>query len=141
MVHAPSHCGKTEWAASLFKNPLKLLVGDLAFFPDGMRQLNRKVHDGVVLDDVRDLSFLHFHQEKLQGKDSLVEFASSPCGKEAYRKDLYCLPIVVTVNNDTKNLEYLRTKDFLSNRRNVLVLSFAGRPGETPPSTELQLPF
>ena len=88
MVHAPSHVGKTEWALSLFKKPLKLLVGDLTFFPDGMRKLDRKVHDGVVLDDVRDLSFLHFHQEKLQGKDEPVEFASSPCGKEAYSKDL-----------------------------------------------------
>ena len=104
-----------------------------------MRKLDRKVHDGVVLDDVRDLSFLHFHQEKLQGKDEPVEFASSPCGKEAYSKDLYCLPIVVTINNDTKNLDFLRSKDFLANRRNVVVLSFSGRPGEAPPSTAVQV--
>ena len=37
-----------------------------------MRQFQRGVHDGLVLDDVRDLDFLVSHQEKLQGKhDSL----------------------------------------------------------------------
>ena len=91
----------------------------------------------LVLDDVRDLAFLDLHQEKLQGKAEPVEFGSSPCGKEAYSKDLYCLPIVVTINNDTANLHYLRCKDFLAKTENVVLLSFRGRPGEAPPSTEL----
>ena len=30
--------------------------------------LSRKFHDGIVLDDVRDLQFVVEHQEKLQGK-------------------------------------------------------------------------
>jgi len=67
LVHGPSRCGKTEWVCSLFKKPLKLEVGSLEFFPDGLRALDRKVHDGLVLDDVRDLLFLSNHQEKLQG--------------------------------------------------------------------------
>ena len=79
LVHAPSCCGKTEWACSLFRKPLKVQVGPLGFFPDGLRALDRKVHDGLVLDDVRDLAFISNNQEKLQGKyDCLVEFASTP---------------------------------------------------------------
>ena len=34
LVHGPSWCGKTEWAKSLFKNPLVLLIGSLTQFPD-----------------------------------------------------------------------------------------------------------
>lgn len=85
LVHAPSHTGKTEWASSLFRRPLELKVGSLPHFPEGMRRFQRTVHDGVVLDDVRDLQFVVEHQEKLQGKyNSLVEFAStaaSACSK------------------------------------------------------------
>ena len=136
LAHAPSRCGKTLWACSLFKNPLKVEIGQLMHFPARMRELDRKVHDGLVLDDCRDLAFLDLHQEKLQG-NGVVELASSPCGKEAFKKDLFCLPIVVTVNNDTKHLEYLRSKDFLSDRENVVVLSFSGRPGVVAPASEV----
>ena len=45
----------------------------------------------------------------------------------------------VLTRNDTKNLDFLRSKDFLANRRNVVVLSFSGRPGEAPPSTAVQV--
>lgn len=78
LVHAPSHTGKTEWASSLFQKPLEIQVGSLTHFPEGMRQFQRGVHDGIILDDVRDLQFVVEHQEKLQGKyNSLVEFAST----------------------------------------------------------------
>ena len=137
LVHAPSFCGKTEWALSLFKKPLKVSVGSLTFFPAELQKLNRKVHDGLVLDDCRDLSFLDLHQEKLQGKAELVEFGSSPCNRDAYTKDMYCLPIVVTINNDTANLDYLLCKDFFSKKDNVVLLCFSGRPGLAPPATEL----
>ena len=68
VVLGSSGKGKTEWACSLFRNPLKLLVGSLKFFPEGMRRSGRAVNDGLVLDDVRDLLFLSDHQEQLQGK-------------------------------------------------------------------------
>ena len=75
IVLGPSRAGKTEWAKSLFQCPLELKIGCLTFFPDGMRRFQRGVHDGLVLDDVRDLQFVVDHQEKLQGKyDHLVEF-------------------------------------------------------------------
>ena len=51
--------------------------------------------------------------------------------------DLYKLPMVFTINDDTKNLDLLQTSDFLKNRNNVRVLSFSGRPGENPPSATL----
>ena len=134
MVHAPSYSGKTEWAESLFNNPLKLLIGTMTHFPERARELDRSRHDGLVLDDVRDLQFISDHQEKLQGKYSgLVSLADTPSGQYAFCKDMYKLPVVVTVNDSTKNLQFLRDHDFLSSQDNVRVLSFRGRPGEAPP--------
>lgn len=136
LVHAPSHTGKTEWASSLFANPLELKVGTLAQLPEGMRRFQRAVHDGVVLDDVRDLQFLVDHQEKLQGRyNGLVEFATTAGGTCAFLKDLYKVPFVLTVNNTTRNLDYLATNDFCSKPENVCFLSFLGRPGEAAPKT------
>ena len=60
--------------------------GRLEFFPDGMRALDGNVHDGLVLDDVRDLEFLSNQQEKIQATD-VVEFASTPGGGFSYKKD------------------------------------------------------
>ncbi len=108
----------------------------MEFFPDGLRALDRKVHDGLVLDDLRDLVFLSNRQEKIQAT-GVVEFASTPGGQLAYKKDLYRLPIVVTINDATTNLNLLHKNDFLSNRANVCGLSFSGRPGEVPPQKTL----
>ena len=138
LVYAPSFCGKTEWSESLFKKPLKLQVGTLTHFPDGARKLDRKKHDGLVLDDVRDLQFLSDHQEKLQGKYSgLVELGTTPSGQYAFEVDFYRLPVVVTVNKSTENLGFLTSHDFVSRRENVRVLCFKGRPGEVPPTDHL----
>ena len=137
VVHAPSFTGKTEWALSLFKRPLELKVGMLTTFPETMRSFNPKLHDGIVLDDVRDMNFLVEHQEKLQGKyNGVVEFGSTAGGTCAYWRNLYGVPVVVTVNNSTRNLDFLATDDFLSNPGNVHLVRFSGRPGEAPPQTK-----
>ena len=136
LVHAPSDTGKTEWASSLFANPLVLKVGILKQFPEKMRNFDRKQHDAVILDDVRDLQFLADHQEKIQGKYSdLIEFASTPGGQCAFFKDLYRVPLVATINNSTANLHFLSCHDFLSKKSNIHLLSFATKPGEQPPRT------
>ena len=71
----------------------------MEFFPDGVRAFQRHVNDGLVLDDVRDLSFLVEHQEKLQGKyDARVEFASTQGGTCRYTKYLFAVPVAVTIN-------------------------------------------
>eukprot|EP00973_Karenia_brevis_P000924 127313-Karenia_brevis.AAC.1 len=67
VVLGASGKGKTEWAQSLFRNPLVLKVGGLEHFPDGMRTFRRGHHDGLILDDIRDMLFLTDHQDKLQG--------------------------------------------------------------------------
>ena len=91
LVLGPSHTGKTEWAKSLFCKPLELKIGTLEHFPEKMREFDRNFHDGLVLDDVRDLKFLSDHQDKLQGKyDSRVEFASTPGGPALTRST--CTP-------------------------------------------------
>ena len=65
LVHAPSYAGKSEFAVSLFKKPLYLEIGASGLWPPGMKQLDRSTHDGLVLDDLRDLEFIHANQEKL----------------------------------------------------------------------------
>ena len=98
-------------------------VGTLEHFPDAMRTFDRKIHDGIVLDDIRDFYFLVRHQEKVQGKvDRVVSFAETPSGGYAYRRWLWRVPIVVTANFTTKNRELLNTDDFLSNPENRVVV-------------------
>lgn len=136
LIHAISRTGKTEWATSLFTNPLQLQVGSQTYFPEGMREFKRGKFDAVILDDVRDLEFLREHQEKLQGKYNVqVPFAPTPGGTCAFKRDLYRVPFVLTINNSTRNLDFLRTDDFCSKRENVFFLSFASRPGQEPPQT------
>ena len=99
ILHGPSFTGKTEYAKSLFPKHLELKIGTLQHFPDTMRTFQRAEHAAIILDDVRDVTFLAQHQDKLQGKyDALVEFASTPGGQCAYTKDLFCTPIIVTIN-------------------------------------------
>ena len=127
VVFGPSRSRKTEFAKSLFKNPLELKVGTLEHFPEGMRAFQRKKHDAVVLDDCRDFGFLVKHQEKLQGKsDARVEFASTPGGQCSFSKWLHRVPVVVTANNTTKNSELLDTDDFLGNLDNRVLVRLAG---------------
>ena len=114
VVLAPSRAGKTEWAKSLFKQPLTVQVGDLEHFPDGLRKFSRKIHDGIVLDDMRDFYFCVRHQEKLQGKvDTTAMSASTPSGQHAFAKWLWKAPIVVTANSTTRNADLLEKNDFL----------------------------
>ena len=123
IVLGPSRSRKTEWAKSLFQNPLELKVGTLEYFPDGMRRFTRGTHDALILDDVRDFSFLVQHQEKLQGKvDAAVEFASTPGGQCAFKKWLWRIPIIVTANFTTKHRELLDVDDFLGNPDNRVLV-------------------
>ena len=125
IVIGPSFSGKTEWANSLFKKPLELQVGTLMYFPDGMRKFDRKTHDGLILDDVRDLEFVAANQEKLQSSyHRAVEFAPTPGGTRVYRKYLFRVPIVITINYSTKNLQYLAEHDWLMRDSNRVVVEW-----------------
>ena len=127
VVVGPSFSGKTEWANSLFANALELKVGTLTHFPEKMRSFDRTTHDGVVLDDVRDLRFLTDNQHALQGKyNTEVEFASTPGGCCAYSLDLFAVPMVVTVNHSTLNLGMLEHHDWLAKPSNRRVVYFGG---------------
>jgi len=127
LIVGPSQSGKTEWAKSLFKRPHEVKIGNLTYFPDMMRQFDRKVHDGLVLDDVRDLAFLSDHQEKLQGKyDAPIEFGNTPGGKCRYFRNMFKIPVAVTTNYDTKGLERLHADDFLGNPDNREVVYLDG---------------
>ena len=104
---------------------LRLKIGDLEHFPEKMREFCRHKHDGLVLDDVRDLQFVDNHQEKLQGKyDSVVEFASTPGGTCAFKKYLFAVPVVVTINMSTRNLGFLDNHDWLGKPANRVLVRF-----------------
>ena len=127
MVLGASFTGKTEWSKSLFKAPLELKIANLTHFPDKLRTFDRELHDGIVLDDIRDLGFLSDVQDKLQGKyDSLLEFGTTPGGQCKYFKYLFKVPIVATANYSTKNLAYLETHDWLGKPDNRTVVHFTG---------------
>ena len=99
-----SASGKTEYAKSLFQQPLELKVGSSEIFPAKMVEFKRGTHDALILDDVRNLDFLVTRQEKLQGK--YIEFATTQGGTCFYTKFLFQIPTVVTINFTTKNRSY-----------------------------------
>ena len=125
VVIGKSHTGKTEWAQSLFENPLVLEIGELTTFPEKMRSFDRDKNDAIVLDDLRDLLFLDKHQDKLQGKyNKEVEFASTTGGTCAFFQDMYAVPVVATANHSTLNLDALITHDWLGLAKNRLVVQW-----------------
>ena len=96
-----------------------------------MVKFSRRRHEGIVLDDVRDLEFLAQHQHALQGKyDAEVEFASTPGHKCAFFKYLYKVPIVATINDSTLNLGYLEDHDFLGKAENRVLFHLTENPFE-----------
>ena len=128
VVLGESMSGKTEWAKSLFSNPLELKVGALGQFPDRLRSFDRKLHDGIVLDDVRDLAFVTDNQDRLQGKyDAVLEFATTPGGQCKFEKYLFKIPVAVTANYSTQNLSYLESHDWLGKPGNRTVVHYKGR--------------
>ena len=134
VVKGPSHSGKTEWVKSLFANPLEVKIGKSEHFPDAMREFDRSKHDGLILDDVRDMKFVTDHQHALQGKyDAKVEFASTPGGTCAYTRYLYAVPTVVTCNFATENLGLLLSDDWLRHEKNRRLVDFPEILGEFQP--------
>ena len=127
IVIGASYTGKTEFANSLFENPLELKVGGLAGMPDKLRLFQRHTHDGIVFDDLRDLAWVTDHQDKLQGKyNSVLEFGTTPGGQCVYYKYLFKVPMVLTCNFDTQNLGMLETHDWLGKPQNRVVVHVHG---------------
>ena len=114
-------------------------IGSLAVFPDGLRQFRRGHHDGIVLDDIRDLQFLVAQQDKLQGKYTPVEFGTTQGGTCAYQLDLFATPIVATFNGSTVGQELLDTDDFLANPKNRVLVSWPPAGVGASSSSQLQV--
>ena len=136
IIMGPSFTGKTELAKSLFRCHLELKIGALTHFPNAMRKYNRRTHDGIVLDDVRDFAFITEHQHIFQGKyDTVVEFGSSPCGGAVYEKYLFKTPSVTTVNKSTLNLEFFKSHDCLGKPDNRILFELTEKPWDEPCAT------
>ncbi len=114
-----------------------------------MRDYRRGVHDGVVLDDVRDLEFLNAFRHVFQGKyNQEVSFSDGTAGGAmAYHRLMFRTPFVATCNFATENLGFLDSHDFIGKPENVFVLRLAGPPWETsggtasPPAAGVALPI
>ena len=133
VAHGPSFTGKTEWAKSLFTNALEAKIGNFGHFPEKFRQFDKRKHDGIVLDDIRDLQWVADHQDKLQGTYSgAIEFVFTPGGGHAYFRDLFRVPIVITTNLSTVNLEFFQERDWLGHPGNRVIVWFP-LPGLAPP--------
>ena len=131
LVRGSSLSGKTELAKSWFRHPLSLKIGHLLeVFPAKMRKYNRRTHDGIVLDDIRDLQFLVNFQHVFQGKpDEEVGFAENTGGGTcAYSKLVFATPFVATFNDSAKNLDFLEKDDFLSKPENRVILHLRSSP-------------
>ena len=118
----PSFSGKTEFAMSLFSNPLMLRIGANMFFPDGMRAFDQ--HDAIVLDDIRDAQFIVKHQDVLQSTNGEHWFGQSPTGQSAYWKNLWGTPFILTMNFTTTNLQYFLDDDFCKRAANCRLARF-----------------
>ena len=69
------------------------------------------------------MAFVTENQEKLQGKyDALVEFATTQGGALSFTKYLFRVPVVITVNRSTRNLEFLESHDWLKRADNCVLL-------------------
>ena len=75
IVLGESHIGKTDWLVSLFRNPLQLRIGILTseVWPARLRDFVHGEHDGIVLDDIRDLQWVVDNQERLQGQQVILQ--------------------------------------------------------------------
>ncbi len=127
VILGPSHVGKTEFAKSLFRNPLLCVVGGSRFIPDKMREYERygeRRHDAVVFDDCRDLDFIRSHQEIFQGKSTIHELGRSPTGQSSYQVLLHRTPMIFTCNFTSQNLDLLHRCDFCSKKSNVYLLRY-----------------
>ena len=133
LVRGVSRTGKTELAKSWFSNPCCMKIGDLlSVFPAKMRRFDRRFHDGIVLDDIRDLQFIVNFQHVFQGKpDEEIWFAETPGGTRSYSKLLFATPFVATFNDSALNLDLLDKDDFLGNSENRIVLRLTEPPFET----------
>ena len=81
------------------------------------------------------MEFLSSHQEKLQGKYNIdAEFATTTGGTTAYYQYLFRIPIAVTINEDTKNRDYLQPgkHDWLGNPENRVLIELKESPFVRP---------
>ena len=124
VVYAKSFLGKTEWAKSLFPSYLEVTIGGNTMFPNRLREFDKDKHACLIFDDVRDCAFLVEHQEKLQGKSRMIEFASTQAGQYAYELDLAGVPIIVTINDTTRNLQHLEKDGWLGHPSNREIVRF-----------------
>ena len=76
MLHADSRAGKTTFAESLFESPLVITVEESPFLD--LKDFDRNLHDGIVLDNVNTFGQLQKWRAVLQARNVKTKGGQSP---------------------------------------------------------------
>ena len=87
---------------------------------------NADTDAGILLDGIGDMKFLHTHREALQGRPKMSKGARSATMRYSYPFTLARRAVVATLDLSARNLHWLTTHHWLSDRKNVIYLRLSG---------------
>ena len=96
---------------------------------------DRRMHAGVLLDGVGDVSILKCNREALQGRPKQLKGGQSATMMYAYPYSLCRRAVVATFDMSAKNLHLFTTDHWLSSSQNVVQLWLRGPAWEAGSST------
>ena len=95
---ADSASGKSSYAESLFDRPYVLTVEDATHLD--LKDFDRDVHDGIVLDNVNSWKQLLSWRAVLQARNAKSKGGQSATNVYSYAQYLFGVPVAVTVDLD-----------------------------------------
>jgi hypothetical protein len=95
---ADSASGKSSYAESLFDNPYVLTVEDATHLD--LKDFDREVNDGIVLDNVNSWKQLLSWRAVLQARNAKSKGGQSATNLYSYAQYLFGVPVVATVDLD-----------------------------------------
>ena len=100
---ADSASGKSSFAESLFDKPYVLTVEDATHLD--LKDFDRDVHDGIVLDNVNSWKQLLSWRAVLQARNAKSKGGQSATNVYSYAQYLFGVPVAVTVDLDAPDAE------------------------------------
>ena len=88
VLHADSRAGKTTFAESLFENPLVITVEESPFLD--LKDFDRNLHDGIVLDNVNTFGQLQKWRAVLQARNVKTKGGQSPTQRYSSFTNVAC---------------------------------------------------
>ena len=100
---ADSASGKSSFAESLFDRPYVLTVEDATHLD--LKDFDRDVHDGIVLDNVNSWKQILSWRAVLQARNAKSKGGQSATNVYSYAQYLFGVPVAVTVDLDAPDAE------------------------------------